>query len=164
MAPQNILQGINNNQIVIEDQIAPINSVTDSDGTNRLCVSMGIPKQGQVTSFKSISSGINSFGNGVIDGTTLYTVPQGKTFYIFGVDIASLSTTAQTYDYFIGSEELAGIMQSPNHITFIGFFPVAVVQQGQTIYMRLNGAPAPINTKPGAVLTVWGYEEFGVTN
>jgi len=130
----------------------PLTSIHGGDGTTSLSTIFGIPKLGQVSSFKSVNSG------NVANGTVLYTAPAGKTLYIFNIIYGNVNISTNTgigIDVTFGGTRYNETVAGASSIQITNIFPVAIVQSGQTVTANsLTG---------GASLTFTGYEEYGTT-
>lgn len=131
--------------------ILPLSVIAGNDGVNRLAVEQGIPLLGQVTSFLSLE--VNAQAN----GTVIYTVPVGQTFYAMGAQISNDNGAGYTYEWLVGQTTFKG--QAPDHDSIIigNGFPIAIAQSGETFTVVQNGNPAH------GVGVVWGYLKFGTT-
>jgi len=130
----------------------PVTVINDTDGTQRLAVSYGIPKQGQVSSFRTVNYSL------VANSTVVYTCPAGKTFYVLGMQFSNNSSSSPSgLTILVGQQTLTLTIALAGNVVIANQFPVAIVQQGETITIVSNGSPA---TSQG---NIYGYEEFGVT-
>lgn len=128
-----------------------INAVQNGDGTNGLLVNFGVPMIAKVSTFKAVNVAAGTATNAVH-----YTCPIGKTFYIFSVDING-NSTGQGYGYLCGSSSyFTGKLNTGESIVITNMFPVAIVQQGETI--KNDG------TNAGSTANFIGYEIWGTTN
>jgi len=156
MAIQNvqIVGGVVNSDI--SNDFKPIDVITDGfNGVNRLAVSGGLPFISNVTNFKSVST------SAVPINTTIYTPPQGATFYVLWFQINSLDPQPSATILNIGQTTFnTSVLANDSPQFFNGGYPIAIVQSGESISTgaRNGGAGGPAYS-----FTFIGYEFFGNT-
>ena len=144
-------QVINSNSLldvpvsVVFDYITGLDSVTP---VTRLLTSNGIPMLGEVNSFTSLSFIDPISGYGYSDGTTVYTVPLGYTFYIMAIVVSKPlygNQASDNYLYSFGNGNAINItVPQGTNATIQNNFPVAIVASGNSITLTKNGSGAGV--------------------
>lgn len=154
---------IGKNSVLPYSDFLPVTAVSEGN-TIRLAVSQGVPFQSEISFFKNV----NEYGNNNAS-FTLYTAPQGKTFYVMSVfysdDNGNPTLAAGNWQVQDANgvvlQQAGFAFNSPASFGFNSPFPIAIVGQGQSIVV--NKSAGGINLLNFGISFI-GYEIFGVVN
>ena len=156
------LTGIDSTQFTLDAQAQIINAIHDGDGTIRLCVSQGIPKQSQVTNFQNVTYQMASNGAPEL----FYTEDGGKTFYVMNILASNFDAIATQGAILTIVDNLGSTVQTikfalavGSQVSQNGYFPIIIIPSGYKAYLGVNGALGN-----SISVSLIGYDEFGLTS